>query len=55
MSKKKSNQSREEFKEEEIVQAVVIADSFNVRFAPLTKDRPRVRPWLAVYQMFVTV
>jgi translation initiation factor eIF-2B subunit epsilon len=27
--------------EREVLQAVVIADSFNVRFAPLTLDRPR--------------
>jgi len=41
MSKKKSSK-REEFKQEEVLQAVVLADSFNIRFAPLTHSRPRV-------------
>ena len=42
MSKKKVSK-REEFKQEEVLQAVVIADSFNTRFAPLTHNRPRVK------------
>lgn len=29
--------------EDEILQAVVLADSFNSRFGPLTMDLPRVR------------
>ena len=33
---------REDFKQEDVLQAVVIADSFNIRFAPITKDKPRV-------------
>lgn len=41
MSKKKGGQSGEDLQEEEIVQAVVIADSFNKSFAPLTTDQPR--------------
>ncbi len=32
----------EDFKQEDVLQAVVIADSFNVRFAPITNDKPRV-------------
>lgn len=28
--------------EEEVLQAVVLADSFNKRFAPLTRHKPRV-------------
>ena len=31
----------EVFKPEDVLQAVVVADSFNVRFAPLTGGRPR--------------
>ncbi len=42
MSSKKKSQQREEFKQEDIIQAVVIADSFNVRFAPITHNKPRV-------------
>ena len=38
----KKKHGREEFKQEDILQAVVIADSFNVRFAPLTTSKPRV-------------
>ena len=29
--------------QEDVLQAVVIADSFNSRFAPVTFERPRVR------------
>jgi translation initiation factor eIF-2B subunit epsilon len=29
--------------EEEVLQAVVLADSFNKRFSPLTAHKPRVR------------
>ena len=29
--------------QEDVLQAVVLADSFNVRFAPITLERPRVR------------
>lgn len=39
---KRKGAQREDFKEEEILQAIVIADSFNVRFAPVTQKRPRV-------------
>ena len=42
MSKKKVSK-REEFKQEEVLQAVVIADSFTTRFAPLTHNIPRVK------------
>lgn len=41
MSSKKKG-PREDFKQEDVLQAVVIADSFNVRFAPITQDKPRV-------------
>jgi hypothetical protein len=30
--------------EEEVLQAVILADSFNTRFMPLTLSKPRVRP-----------
>lgn len=29
--------------EEDVIQAVILAESFNKRFKPLTTDRPRVR------------
>jgi len=32
-------------KQEDILQAVIIGDSFNSRFAPITQYKPRVR-WL---------
>ena len=32
----------DDLKQEEILQAVVIADSFNVRFGPATSKKPRV-------------
>ncbi|XP_014668054.1 PREDICTED: translation initiation factor eIF-2B subunit epsilon-like [Priapulus caudatus] len=38
----KAKKHREELKQEDILQAVVIADSFNVRFTPLTQEKPRV-------------
>ena len=31
-----------DFKPEDLYQAVVVADSFNVRFSPLTEEWPRV-------------
>jgi len=41
MASRKSQVKSEDLKQEDILQAVVIADSFNVRFLPLTRDRPR--------------
>jgi len=41
MASRKSQLKSEDLKQEDILQAVVIADSFNVRFLPLTCDRPR--------------
>ena len=32
-----------EGQEEEVLQAVILADSFNKRFKPLTVNKPRVR------------
>ncbi|XP_064636779.1 translation initiation factor eIF2B subunit epsilon-like [Lineus longissimus] len=40
-SKRKSSQRRDVPEQEVVFQAVVIADSFNVRFAPITKKTPR--------------
>ena len=37
------------FRQEEIMQAVVIADSFNVRFAPVTDKTPRVSVLLIIF------
>ena len=33
---------REDLKQEDVLQAVLIADSFNTRFAPITNTKPRV-------------
>ena len=41
MASKKSQLKSDDLRQEDILQAVVIADSFNVRFLPLTHDRPR--------------
>lgn len=41
MASRKSHLKADDLKQEDILQAVVIADSFNVRFLPLTHDRPR--------------
>ena len=39
----------DDLKQEDILQAVVIADSFNVKFGPITDEKPRVcRPIFAV-------
>ena len=42
-SKQPTERLREE--EEEVLQAVILADSFNKRFRPLTARRPRVKDW----------
>lgn len=33
----------DDLKQEDVLQALVLADSFNTRFAPITHQRPRVR------------
>ena len=48
MSQKKKNKETETSKdkwnkEEDPLQAVVVADSFNSKFLPITVERPRVR------------
>ena len=48
MSQKKKNKEAEALKdkwnkEEDPLQAVVVADSFNSKFLPITVERPRVR------------
>jgi Nucleotidyl transferase len=40
-SKKSGAKASDDLKQEELLQAVVIADSFNIRFVPLTNTRPR--------------
>lgn len=44
MSSKKdnSNRSSEILEQEDVLQALVIADSFNRKFLPLTVEKPRV-------------
>jgi len=37
----KNKARNEDLKQEEILQAVVVADSFNVRFGPVTRQKPR--------------
>ena len=40
----------EDFKKEDILQAVVIADSFNSSFAPITHCKPKVR-WKVLFSV----
>ncbi|XP_062611312.1 translation initiation factor eIF-2B subunit epsilon-like [Saccostrea cucullata] len=40
-AKSKGKQRGEDLKQEDVFQAVVIADSFNIRFAPITKEKPK--------------
>lgn len=42
-SKSKGKQRGEDIQQEDVFQAVVIADSFNVRFAPITNEKPKVK------------
>lgn len=39
--------------EEDVIQAVILAESFNKRFKPLTVDRPRASWMDAVYPFVV--
>lgn len=41
--KSSAGKERELEDEDEVVQAVILADSFNKRFKPLTQSKPRVR------------
>jgi len=41
MASRKAQFKSDDLKQEDVLQAVVIADSFNVRFLPMTHDRPR--------------
>lgn len=43
-SKPSTSKGIAEEEEAEVLQAVILADSFNKRFKPLTIDRPKVRP-----------
>nr|XP_034300396.1 translation initiation factor eIF-2B subunit epsilon isoform X2 [Crassostrea gigas] len=40
-SKSRGKQRGEDIQQEDVFQAVVIADSFNVRFAPITNEKPK--------------
>ena len=42
MASKKKGGRGDEFKQEDILQAVVIADSFDARFAPISRKTPLV-------------
>ena len=46
----KHKKQRDVYKEDNVLQALVIADSFNVRFSPVTHKKPRVSvdSWLQV-------
>ena len=43
MAPKAKKQKNENLKEEHVLQAVIIADNFNVRFGPVTLKKPRVK------------
>lgn len=42
-SKKKASGNDEKWTTEDVLQAVIIGDSFNFRFLPVTREKPRVR------------
>jgi hypothetical protein len=44
-----------DLKQEDVLQAVVIADSFNVRFAPITQKKPRVGIFQTVVRITLCV
>jgi hypothetical protein len=46
--KSKPSPLKREDNAEEILQAVVVADSFNERFLPITLEKPRVRCCVAL-------
>ncbi len=39
---KTAGKSGQDVKQEDVIQAVVIADSFSTRFAPITETKPKV-------------
>ena len=43
MAPKSRGSKNDDLKQEDILQAVVFADSFNTKFMPITKEKPRVR------------
>ena len=43
MTAKKGSSVDSRVKQEDMIQAVIIADSFNSRFAPITHRKPRVK------------
>lgn len=43
---KSGNQNASCEKPNDVLQAVILADSFNWRFSPITLERPRVSIWL---------
>lgn len=47
--KKNTKGGGEVVKQEDVTVAVLIADSFNVRFAPLTEKRPKVNTFRMYY------
>ena len=42
MAPKSKGSRNDDLKQEDILQAVVFADSFNTKFMPITKEKPRV-------------
>lgn len=46
MAPKANGKEKAGLEEEDVLQAVILADSFNKRFSPLTLNKPRVRSLL---------
>ena len=55
MPPKNTGKEKDLADEDEVLQAVILADSFNKRFKPLTVDRPRVRPVFRPLQQIMTL
>ena len=52
--KSSSGKEKDIAEEDEVLQAVILADSFNKRFKPLTVGKPRVRPLNLVRRCYLT-
>ena len=53
--KKAAPSEKSEFKTEDILQAVLLADSFSVKLRPITKERPKVIQMGQIYACFFSL
>ena len=54
-TKKKGSAVDSTVKQEDVIQAVIIADSFNSRFAPITHRKPRVESFLTINKPLIKI